>query len=331
MRPDILFPLFADITKVDGIGPRTADLIEKAVGRRVRDVLLTPPSGIVERKRLPNIAAAADDDIVTLLVNVDEHIPGRNRRQPYKILTSDETGELMLTFFHARPDYLNRILPQGGQRLISGKLERYRGQTQMTHPDYVLPESEEADIPAFETIYPLTAGLTQKMMRKAVTGAFQTCPTLTEWQGGAMLKSEDWPAWFPALHNLHFPASKIEAGSDSVFRRRLAYDELFAKQLALALMREHTRKASGRDFSVKGEYVKEVLAAAPFTPTAAQTRTYAEIAKDLSAPFKMARLATRRCRRRQNICRRPRRSPCLRSGRASGDYGTRRKSWRGSM
>ena len=290
MRPDILFPLFADITKVDGIGPRTADLIEKAVGRRVRDVLLTPPSGIVERKRLPNIAAAADDDIVTLLVNVDEHIPGRNRRQPYKILTSDETGELMLTFFHARPDYLNRILPQGGQRLISGKLERYRGQTQMTHPDYVLPESEEADIPAFETIYPLTAGLTQKMMRKAVTGAFQTCPTLPEWQDIAMLKSEDWPAWFPSLHNLHFPASKIEAGSDSVFRRRLAYDELFAKQLALALMREHTSKQSGRDYSVPGEYVKEVLAAAPFTPTGAQTRAYEEIAKDLSSPFKMARL-----------------------------------------
>ncbi|PHR93296.1 MAG: ATP-dependent DNA helicase RecG [Robiginitomaculum sp.] len=290
MRPDILFPLFADISVVDGIGPRSADLIEKSVGRRVRDVLLTPPSGIVERKRLPNIASAVDDEIVTLSVTVTEHMPGHSRKQPYKIMTHDETGELLLTFFHARPDYLRRILPEGSQRLVSGKTERFRGQTQITHPDYVLPLEDEADIPDFETIYPLTAGLTQKMMRKSVTGAFENVPDLPEWLDAALLKTKDWPTWKTALHQLHFPQSKIEAGSDTLHRQRLAYDELLAKQLALALAREHMRTQNGRSFTGSGEYVQEVLKSAPFTPTKAQIRAYGEIAKDLNAPTRMARL-----------------------------------------
>ena len=290
MRPDILFPLFADIDVVDGIGPRTADFIEKAMGRRVRDVLLTPPSGLIERKRLPHIASAADDDIVTLLVHVDEHRPGATRRQPYKVMTSDETGELMLTFFHPRADYLKRVLPEGSKRLVSGKLERFRGQTQMTHPDYILPEAEASDIPDFETIYPLTAGLSLKMVRKAVGGAFERCPELAEWLDGPLMAERDWPSWYEGLQGLHFPASKIEASGDTMARQRLAYDELLAKQLALALARENSRRQKGRSFDAGATYVDEVLAAAPFTPTGAQTHAYSEIAADLKSPMRMTRL-----------------------------------------
>jgi len=290
MRPDILFPLFADIDVVDGIGPRTADLIEKAMGRRVRDVLLTPPSGLIERKRLPHIASAADDEIVTLLVHIDEHRAGATRRQPYKVMTSDETGNLTLTFFHPRADYLKRILPEGSKRLVSGKLERFRGQTQMTHPDYVLPESQSGDIPDFETIYPLTAGLSLKMVRKAVGGTFEICPKLPEWLDGPLIAERDWPSWHDGLHSLHFPASKIEASGDTMARQRLAYDELLAKQLALALARENSRRQKGRSFDAGSTYVYEVLQAAPFTPTSAQTHAYSEIAADLKSPMRMARL-----------------------------------------
>jgi ATP-dependent DNA helicase RecG len=290
MRPDILFPLFADISKISGIGPRTAELIDKAMGRRVRDVLLTPPSGLVERKRSPNIASAQNDEMVILEVEVEEHRPARNKRQPYKVITSDDTGELVLTFFHARPDYLRRVLPDNGRRLISGKIERFRGETQMTHPDYIVPIKDAGSIPDFETIYPLTMGLSLKMVRKAIDGAFQECPELSEWIDQAHLKSESWPNWYDALQGLHFPGSKIEAGSESVNRRRLAYDELLAKQLALALAREHAKRQKGRAFEASGEYVKEILAAAPFEPTDAQMNAYKEIKKDLSAPFRMSRL-----------------------------------------
>ncbi|HHL43523.1 MAG TPA: ATP-dependent DNA helicase RecG, partial [Hellea balneolensis] len=264
--------------------------LEKSVGRRMRDVLLTPPSGLVERSRIPSIASTHDDEVATLLITVNEHMPGHSRKQPYKIKTSDESGELTLVFFHARGDYLKRVLPEGSQRLISGKIEKYRGEIQMTHPDYVLAPKDEAEIPAFETHYPLTAGLSQKMMRKAIQGAFEACPDLPEWQDRTWIKQEQWPAWKDALRAVHFPQSKVETGSSTQHRLRLAYDEFLAKQLALALARAQTRKAQGRAYVVKGDYVKEVLDGAPFTPTGAQLRCYAEIKSDLTSPQRMARL-----------------------------------------
>ncbi len=293
MRPDILFPLFADITCVNGIGPRTADFIEKSMGRRMRDVLLTPPSGILERHYLPNIASLetiADDSLVILEVEIERHIAGHGRNTPYKIFVRDETSDLLLTFFHARPDYLKRVLPEGGTRIISGKIERFRGQIQMTHPDYIVPTQDKSDIPLFETIYPLTAGLTQKLARKAVAGTFEIMPDLPEWLDTPLMTSKEWPTWAQALTSLHHPQSKIEAGPDTVHRQRLAYDEFLARQLALALAREHTRKQNGRAFIDTGDYVKDVLGAVPFTPTDAQMRVYSEISQDLSAPTRMARL-----------------------------------------
>ena len=294
MRPDILFPLFPDISTISGIGPRSAELLDKAMGRRIRDVVLTPPSGLVERIKLPAITSAVDGDMVTLQVTVQSHSPGATRRLPYRVFVADDSGELELTFFHARPDYLLRILPPGGDVIISGKIEHFRGQAQMTHPDYVVPfkhgEKDADQIPLFETLYPLTAGLTQKMARKAVDGALEKTPELPEWQDPALVAKNAWPSWRTALQALHAPTSKIEAGEDTLHRRRLAYDELLARQLALALSREHTRRQSGRSFSATGEYVKEVLDGAPFKPTGAQSRTFAEIQADLSADTRMARL-----------------------------------------
>jgi len=290
MRPDILFPMFADISTVSGIGPRSADLLDKAVGRRIRDVVLTPPSGLVERIKLPAISSAVDGDMVVLKVTIDKHSPGATRRLPYRVFVSDDSGELELTFFHARPDYLLRILPPGGDVVISGKIEHFRGQAQMTHPDYILPVKDAGQIPQFETLYPLTKGLSQKMARKAVDGALVKSPELPEWQDPHLLAKNDWPSWRAALQALHAPASKIEASDDSLHRRRLAYDELLARQLALALSREHSRRQDGRSFKAIGEYVKEVLDGAPFKPTGAQSRTFAEIQADLSADTRMARL-----------------------------------------
>ncbi len=290
MRPDILFPLFADISTVSGVGPRSADFLDKAMGRRVRDVVLTPPIGLVERIKLPAISSAVDGDIVVLKVTIDKHSPGASKRLPYRVFVSDDSGALELTFFHARPDYLLRILPPGGEVVISGKIEHFRGQAQMAHPDYILPVKDAGQIPPFETLYPLTKGLSQKMARKAVNGALEKCPDLPEWLDPHLVAKNDWPGWRAALQALHAPASKIEASEDSLHRRRLAYDEFLARQLALALSREHSRRQSGRGFKATGEYVKDVLDAAPFKPTGAQSRTFAEIQADLGANTRMARL-----------------------------------------
>lgn len=290
MRPEILFPLFAKIDIVEGIGPKTANYLQKSVGGRVRDVILTPPNGMLERKKYPNIASSVQDEFAILHVHIDKHQPGRNRRQPYKVLCSDETGALTLSFFHARADYLKRVLPEGGKRIVSGKIEVFRGERQINHPDYILPIKDVDTIPEFETQYPLTAGLSQKMMRKAVAGCFTHCPDLPEWIDPHILKLENWLGWKASLQHLHFPNSRMEIGKDTRIYRRLAYDELLAKQMALALVRERNRKMNGRAFIAHGEFVKEVMNAAPFTPTQAQMRSFEEISKDLESPNRMSRL-----------------------------------------
>ena len=218
MRPEVLFPLFTDVRTLEGIGPRMAELIGKVCGRRIRDVLLTPPSKLVERRNCPSIGSADTDEIVTLTVTVGGHSPGRRKQQPYKVLVLDETGNLDLTFFNARPDYLRKVLPEGTKRVISGKIEKYRGVAQMTHPDYIFPPEQTGKIPEFETQYPLTAGLTQKMMRKAVAGALNHCPNLPEWLDQTMLAKENWPEFPEALQTIHTPESKIKpacAGTDA--------------------------------------------------------------------------------------------------------------------
>ena len=290
MRPEILYPLFADIKVVEGIGPKTAGYLQKSVGGRVRDVLLTPPSGVLHRKPVANIASLVLDDMAIVKVHIQEHRPGRSRRQPYKILCNDDTGTLTLSFFHAHGDYLRRMLPEGADRVISGKVEIYRGERQITHPDYIVAPKDADTIPRLETQYPLTAGLSQKMMRKTVAACFDMCPELPEWLDPNMMKQEKWLGWKPSLAHLHFPSGPSETGKNSIIRRRLAYDELFAKQLALALVREQNRKAHGRSFATKGEYVQDVLKAAPFKPTGAQIRCYKEIAHDLDQPIRMSRL-----------------------------------------
>ena len=290
MRPEVLFPLFTDVRTLEGIGPRMAELIGKVCGRRIRDVLLTPPSKLVERRNCPSIGSADTDEIVTLTVTVGGHSPGRRKQQPYKVLVLDETGNLDLTFFNARPDYLRKVLPEGTKRVISGKIEKYRGVAQMTHPDYIFPPEQTGKIPEFETQYPLTAGLTQKMMRKAVAGALNHCPNLPEWLDQTMLAKENWPEFPEALQTIHTPESKITATANSQARQRLAYDELFSNQLALALTREHARKQKGRRFEAKGAYVDEVRTTSSFTPTNAQTHVFEEIRNDLTNPRRMSRL-----------------------------------------
>ena len=167
MRPTILNPLFADITALPGVGPKLAALIGKVAGARIVDLLTTPPANLIDRSKRPKIEEAAFGELATFLVTVDRHDPPpKGRRLPYKVICSDDTGFMTLIFFHARADYLQKALPEGEQRLVSGKLEDFNGGRQMVHPDYIADPAKPEDMPLFEPVYPLTAGLTSAVMRK---------------------------------------------------------------------------------------------------------------------------------------------------------------------
>ena len=290
MRPQALFPVFADVTTLKGVGPRVSEALGRAMGTRIKDLLLTPPSGLTDRSYSPRISDAKTDEICTFRVTVGSHMAPSNRNRPYRIRVFDETGDMTLTFFKARGDYLRRTLPEGSERIISGKTEVFNAELQMTHPDYILAPENADDLPLYETLYPLSAGLSQKVARKAVMGALKNLPTLPEWLDDAMLKQQDWPSFHEAIIRLHAPEHPVDVKVDAPPRLRLAYDELLAKQLAMALVRENTRRAKGRALVATGQYVDDLLKGAPFKPTGAQITAFAEISADMTSPYRMARL-----------------------------------------
>src|SRR5512139_2509650 len=252
MRPPVLNPLFAAITSLPGVGPKLAVLYGKLLGRdepRVVDLLLHMPSGTIDRRARPKLNEVKPGQVVTVSVTVEEHKPPPpNRpRAPYRVVTYDDTNmTLTLTFFHARRDFLEKLLPVGEKRYVSGIAELYDGELQMVHPDRVVDEKGFAALPLVEPVYPLTEGLAAGNVRRAIEGALAKLPGLPEWQDRAWVCRERLPAFADALRHLHRPAAPHDLVPEHPAWTRLAYDELLAGQLALALVRAHMRRQAGR-------------------------------------------------------------------------------------
>jgi len=290
MRPSILNPLFADVTALPKIGPKLAQLIARAAGPRVVDVLLQPPTGLVDRSARPRLADAKPGQIVTVEVSVDRHDPPRIRKLPYRVRCSDETGFLTLVFFHARPDYLKGVLPPGARRIVSGRIDDFEGERQMTHPDHIIDPDDASALPLFEPVYPLTTGLTNAVMRRAVQGALARAPQLEEWQNPAWIKKQGWPGWRASISMMHAPDGVSAIDTRSPHRSRLAYDELLANQLAILLIRRSRRRSSGRALVGDGALRAAAEARLPFALTADQTAALEEILGDIAKPERMVRL-----------------------------------------
>jgi len=290
MRPTILNPLFAETKSLPGVGPKLAALIDKAAGPAIVDLLFTLPHSIIDRTFRPKIAEAPFDKLVTMEVIVDKHTPPPRKKLPYQVMVSDETGFLTLVFFHAREDWLQKTLPEGEKRLISGLIDDYDGARQMTHPDYIADPEKPDDMPLIEPVYPLTAGLTANVMRKATANAVTRAPDLPEWQDAEWLKRHGWRGWKETTEAAHAPSSAAELSAMSIARQRLAYDELLSNQLALALIRRARQKGSGRAINGDGTLRTKALSALPFQLTNGQSEALDAIFTDMTKPERMVRL-----------------------------------------
>ena len=289
-RPEILFPIFADVETLEGVGEKTARHLQAMDITRPRDLLFTLPWSGTDRRHRPTVQGAEFPQVVTVEVTVGRHNAPRRRGGPYRIEVEDSATTFQLVFFHARADYLARILPTGARRVISGKIELFDGVAQMVHPDHILPPEEADEIPEFEPVYPLTAGVTQRVMGKAAQAALVRAPDLPEWIDPAQKAQAGWPDWHEALKRAHTPQAMADLSPASPERERLAYDEFLAHQLTLALARSKLRRAKGRATVGTGELQARVLAALPYRPTGAQTCALAEIAADMADEFRMNRL-----------------------------------------
>lgn len=289
-RPPILFPLFAEVETLPGIGPKTAQVFAAAGLARPRDVALTLPHSVIDRRPVATIRDVVPPAIVSVEVRVEAHIPARTRGGPSRVQVRDAQAEFQLVFFHARGDFLTKQLPVGERRIVSGKLELFDGIAQMVHPDHILRPDEADKLPRFEPVYPLSAGITQRQMAQAAAGALARLPDLEDWIDPSLKAREGWPDWADALRAAHAPASVADTASTAPARARLAYDELFAHQMTLALARRQARRTKGRVTRGTGVLARKVLGALPYTPTAAQTRAIAEITADMAEPRRMNRL-----------------------------------------
>ncbi|HEY5047112.1 MAG TPA: ATP-dependent DNA helicase RecG [Rhizomicrobium sp.] len=290
MRPSILFPLFAETRTLPGVGPKLEKAIARAAGTRLVDLVFDLPVGVIDRSYRPRLIEAQAGRIATFMLNVLDHLPAHNPRHPYRVRCSDDSATIELVFFHPRTDWLARTLPVGSQRLVSGRLERFDTKLQMVHPDYILPPEETAGLPAHEPVYRLTEGLSGKALAKLVRGALDKAPALAEWQDAAFRAARAWPSWGEALQTAHAPARDDDLLPVAPARMRLAYDELLANQLALALIRAQMRGQKGRALKGDGHLRRRAIAALPFALTPAQLRSLAEIEADMASPARMLRL-----------------------------------------
>ncbi|OQM73486.1 ATP-dependent DNA helicase RecG [Manganibacter manganicus] len=299
MRPSLLDPLFAPITALAGVGAKVAALIARVLPldlgereARAADLIFVLPNSVIDRRNRPGIANAIDGSIVTLDLTIDRHQPPPrgNRSVPYRIHAHDDTDDIVLTFFHAHAAWLEKQLPEGEQVVVSGRIEWFNGRPTMVHPDHIALAGEAENLPLVEPVYPLTAGLSPKVLRRAIGQALGRVPALPEWQDGAFMRGRSFAAFNAALQRVHNPESPLDADPDSAAWRRLAYDEFLAGQVSLALVRAKVRRLSGRPLAGDGRIIEKLLAALPYRLTGSQETALAEILSDLAEPERMLRL-----------------------------------------
>ncbi|MBB3410460.1 ATP-dependent DNA helicase RecG [Rhizobium sp. BK316] len=298
MRPAILDPLFSPVSGLPGIGPKISELFVKLLGRetpedcRVIDLLFHAPHSLIDRRNQPGIARAPQGAIVTITARVDRHQapPRGNRNVPYRVFLHDETGELSLVFFRGQAAWLEKQLPIDEEVTVSGKVDWFNGRASMVHPDYIVKASEGENLPLIEPIYPLTAGLSPKTLRKIIEAALPRMPELPEWIDLSLAQKQGLPSIRDSFHMLHEPRDTSDIDPQTPARRRLAYDEFLAGQLSLALVRQRLRKVAGQPVHATGEISGKILQSLPFSPTRSQTEAVADVLKDMAGDERMLRL-----------------------------------------
>jgi ATP-dependent DNA helicase RecG len=296
MRPEVLNPLFVPVTSMSGIGPKQDKLLrfllDRAETPRIVDLLLHLPVSVIDRRDRPKINEAEIGAMVTLEVIVDRHReppPGRSRA-PHLVYAHDDTGTVILTYFRTYPGQIEKLLPVGEKRYVSGTTQLFDGMLQITHPDRVVDEEGFAKLTGIDAVYPLTQGLAITSLRKAIAQALTKLPALPEWISPEVIRRCKFPSLAEALQRVHIPVEITDVLPEGPFWSRLAFDELLAGQLALALVRAQLRRPAGDRNAGDGHIRRKIIDALPYALTQSQQQATAAIADDLTKPLRMLRL-----------------------------------------
>ena len=236
MRPEILFPYFADLSTLPGLGPKTTPLVEKLVGGdKVLDLLFHLPRTWIDRRPRASIADMPFDEISTVSAQVNSVRVGHGSA-PTRIRLTDETGVLTLVYFRAQPRWLQATFPMNKEVMVSGKVEDFKAERQIVHPDHVCDPDKNEQPPEVEPVYAMSAGVTGRLLQKIIAAALDTIDDLPGWADQHLSEKHNWPSFKTAFETLHRP-TRLDRDAFARARRRLAYDEVLARETAIALAR----------------------------------------------------------------------------------------------
>lgn len=297
-RPTVLDPLFRSARSFKGVGPQLASLLARFFGNAqgqdatALDVLMHMPSAVIDRRRQVPIVEALVGATVTLELHIDRHqAPPKARPNiPHRVFAHDESGEIQLVFFRAQGGWVERSLPEGETRFVSGEIGFFQGGKQITHPDYIVAPDQFHTLPLVEPVYPLTHGLSSKALRKLVQQVVANLPELPEWIDAERLQGFNWPAFDTAMRAMHTPQTPEEADIIGPARMRLAYDEYLAGQITLQLVRSTLVANVGKARKFTGSLTNAVRDALPFELTTGQQQAVSDINDDLASENRMSRL-----------------------------------------
>ncbi|HWA20048.1 MAG TPA: ATP-dependent DNA helicase RecG [Devosia sp.] len=297
-RPVLLDPLFRSLRSIKGIGPQLGALLNRFFGTSegneaiALDLLMHMPTAMIDRRRMEGVARTYAGHPATLRLHIDRHQPPPRGKPhiPHRVFAHDETGDIQLVYFRAQGGWVEKMLPVGEERFVSGTIGFFNGEKQITHPDYIVEIGHFADLPLVEPVYPLTQGLSSKQLTKLVRATLATLPDLPEWIGADRMAQFRWPSFHDAMNAVHAPPSPEAGQLAAPARMRLAYDEYLAGQLALMIVRSTLVSPRGIPRSFTGEITGRVEAALPFSLTAGQQMAVDQIRDDLAAPTRMSRL-----------------------------------------
>ncbi|MEQ1789910.1 MAG: ATP-dependent DNA helicase RecG [Rickettsiales bacterium] len=305
MRHEILNYLFSAVTRVKGVGGSATGALQRLLPAStvvsgasipiIRDLLFHLPVGLLDRRFTCSLREAPDGVIATFVVRVESHQPPlasarRYGRKPYKVICSNETGDIALIFFNPREDYLKQALPVGQMRVISGRTEKFDYRVQMTHPDIITTVDKLAEVQRPEAVYPLTVGMTSRRIAKLVTEGLDKTPELPEWIAEEMLVARNWQSWKQSLLASHHPETPDDLQPISPARMRLAYDEMLANQLHLAILRSKRQHQAGEIITGTGKMTEILLRELPYALTNGQMVVLNEISEDIASGNRMGRL-----------------------------------------
>tara|TARA_Y100000590_G_scaffold165535_1_gene189548 strand:- start:113 stop:2182 length:2070 start_codon:yes stop_codon:yes gene_type:complete len=279
--------LFQNVSNLEGVGIKIKKLLKKKKIEKIYDLLFNFPEGYTDRSNVKTLNKLEIGKITTIKVKVKKYNFPRIRNLPSKVSCEDESGKIDIVFFNSREGYIRKILPLDTFVIVSGKINFYKKNYQITNPAYVVPLNKEDYVNKIIPKYSLTEGLTEKVYRKLIEQILKKISDVPEWHDYKTFKKIGSVSWYNSILNVH---KKHTYDLNSDHHRRLAYDEILANLLVLSQVRKRIKKHKKRPKVFDSLIHKKIINNFDFKLTKNQVDIINDINNDLKSNYKMFRL-----------------------------------------